>query len=1133
MASMRTWRTAFLTLRDETLTAASPVPQLLHDLIFSHSHSLISAASHLPPHEVTSDLLFLLDLAAHSAQHPNFDSLFTQTALLMHELCQSQGLPIQFISSSWILFLNSLSTILQTFLRNNATASTVKPAVQSIQTLRQLVNLHHPKFSLSDNLQLLKFLLPIVELSYVHLVYSSTASAPQKPAAPTAKSLSKYTSFWELHTDTFAMLGETFMRVGSSVPADIWQSTIEALRKVMDALALKSLLVEDVIMSRFYASLLNSLHLVLVNPKASLLDHVSGFVTTLRMFFIYGLTIKQLYILPACHLKEKDISTMHLKLTVEEPTRKDRAPYRPPHLRQKDSLIMKQPKARDSLSFSDHESSTAESMSSDSDCSDSDGAAKETDSIQSSKVRVAAIVCIQDLCQADPKSFTTQWTMLLPTNDVLQPRKSEATLMTCLLFDPHLKVRIASASTLAVMLDGPSSVFLQVAEYNETSRWGSFMALSSSLGRILMQLHIGILYLIQHETCSRMLPSFFKILMLLMSSTPYSRMPGELLPTVITSLLSRTDKGFPFRSDQTALLATAINCLTAALSTLPPSPHVKQMLVEETSTGVDVAEKRSGVLSTLLHYSNHPTNSAICFEGLQALRAVIHNYPNIAFACWEQVILVLSKKMRVAVSEAPVRAGKGHVGDNVGFTGEKVLTAAIKVLDVCLRATSGFKGTEDLDDKLLDNPFTADCIRTKKVSSAPSYEPESTEDIKEELQVFEPGCQCWSETLEKHIPPMLQHPSFLVRTASLTCFAGITSSVFISLAKERQEFVISCLINAAVHDGVPSVRSATCRAIGVVSCFPQVSHSAEILVKFIHAVEINTRDPLVSVRITASWALANICGSLQHCIDDFPVEKYADLNGNLQVMEFLAECALQLTKDGDKVKSNAVRALGNLSRFVRVASVTQGDSHLLERMVQAFLSCVTTGNVKVQWNVCHALSNLFLNETLRLQDMDWSPSVFSILLLLLRDSSNFKIRIQAAAALAVPASVLDYGESFSDVVQGLEHVVENLGSDKISTPSSFKYRVVLEKQVTSTLLHVLSLASSTDHQSLKDFIVKKAPFLEEWLKNVCLSLGDTSGRNSVENLKKQVISRAIHSLIKVFESKNHHAIAHKFEKLDK
>ena len=41
----------------------------------------------------------------------------------------------------------------------------------------------------------------------------------------------------------------------------------------------------------------------------------------------------------------------------------------------------------------------------------------------------------------------------------------------------------------------------------------------------------------------------------------------------------------------------------------------------------------------------------------------------------------------------------------------------------------------------------------------------------------------------------------------------------------------------------------------------------------------------------------------------------------------------------------------------------------------------------------------------------------------------------------------DYGKSFPDIVQGLEHVMENLGSDQISVPSSFKYRIALEKQV--------------------------------------------------------------------------------------
>lgn len=43
--------------------------------------------------------------------------------------------------------------------------------------------------------------------------------------------------------------------------------------------------------------------------------------------------------------------------------------------------------------------------------------------------------------------------------------------------------------------------------------------------------------------------------------------------------------------------------------------------------------------------------------------------------------------------------------------------------------------------------------------------------------------------------------------------------------------------------------------------------------------------------------------------------------------------------------------------------------------------------------------------------------------------------------------VADYGESFSDVIQGLEHILENQGSDQIASPSNFKYRVALEKQV--------------------------------------------------------------------------------------
>lgn len=84
-------------------------------------------------------------------------------------------------------------------------------------------------------------------------------------------------------------------------------------------------------------------------------------------------------------------------------------------------------------------------------------------------------------------------------------------------------------------------------------------------------------------------------------------------------------------------------------------------------------------------------------------------------------------------------------------------------MDECLRALSGFKGTEDhLDDKLLDAPFTSDCVRMKKVSSAPLYELESLEDAKDEHHSSQSGIIRWCEAIDKHLPLVLQHTSAMV-----------------------------------------------------------------------------------------------------------------------------------------------------------------------------------------------------------------------------------------------------------------------------------------------------------------------------------------------------------------------------------
>lgn len=63
--------------------------------------------------------------------------------------------------------------------------------------------------------------------------------------------------------------------------------------------------------------------------------------------------------------------------------------------------------------------------------------------------------------------------------------------------------------------------------------------------------------------------------------------------------------------------------------------------------------------------------------------------------------------------------------------------------------------------------------------------------------------------------------------------------------------------------------------------------------------------------------------------------------------------------------------------------------------------------------------------------------------------------------------------------------------------------------------------------------VKKAAFLEGWFKTLCVE--DTCQldvqNKSIEDRKKEMISRAIQSLIEVYREKEQQAIAQKFEEL--
>ncbi|KAL2653169.1 hypothetical protein R1flu_021297 [Riccia fluitans] len=702
--------------------------------------------------------------------------------------------------------------------------------------------------------------------------------------------------------------------------------------------------------------------------------------------------------------------------------------------------------------------------------------------LKRSKVRTNAILSIQAVARADPKLLHAHWVVLLPTQDVLQTRPHQATLLTVLLNDPVMKARMAAASTLALMLESPARAYLQVAEHRDVARSKSFTTLSSSLGQLVIQLH-------------RVVPS-----------SPYSRLPHEMLPWTICTVHRRLRDFFFSSIDQGNMMLSTSSVQPWAILPLLPM---------------------------LLHCST-------C-RNPKALKAAVHTYPVVVTSYWEHISGSIRQQSSLP-TVAPVDQEKRDIQFSVRCTCSPQMS---------LRAVSGYKGTdESLDDGLYQNPSPFNLPKAVRLLHLSDV-------VQSEID-RRAGVKLWLEALGKHFPSTLSHSAPMVRGAALTCFAGLTSAVFCLLPADKQRYVLSVLIYAAREDRTPAVRSSACRAIwgcGWISSdrrellTPKTRFSwllrLEVLTKIIlgwwilvlqttwparestsilmshctllslstwetilsipclnrwceetleRAVEVvlfPTTDPSVSkgvfvfhVRITASWALANVCNALRSI-----AERKDDLGLRYSLLGQLAEYALKAANDCDKVRANAVRALGNLARFVNFSDDTKHVSNLpasenclhqqqivglnrdallrhdawLDVMVQTLVSCVTTGNVKVQWNVCHALGHLFLNKTINLS------RTTCILLLLSRDSSNYKIRIHAASALAVPANREDYGQSFPDVVKGLVHALEATDSEHNSEPTGFKYIKALTEQRSVFILDLFTaLCSSVGSSGMRD-----------------------------------------------------------------
>lgn len=176
-SSVRSWRTAFLTLRDESISSSTSISQLLYDTIFSHSDSLIAAARYLPPPEVSSDLLFLLEVTTSASDSvQDIVLIFTDIIHLIHGI--SYQVALEFSSSSWNLLLQYFGDVIRILLGKLNTPGNyalIRPVLESLEFVRHVVCLQQRKFLPAEDIQLSKFLLSVIAGSQSAIFPSSNS----------------------------------------------------------------------------------------------------------------------------------------------------------------------------------------------------------------------------------------------------------------------------------------------------------------------------------------------------------------------------------------------------------------------------------------------------------------------------------------------------------------------------------------------------------------------------------------------------------------------------------------------------------------------------------------------------------------------------------------------------------------------------------------------------------------------------------------------------------------------------------------------------------------------------------------------------------------------------------------------
>ncbi|KAG0200139.1 HEAT repeat-containing protein 6 [Mortierella sp. NVP41] len=645
-------------------------------------------------------------------------------------------------------------------------------------------------------------------------------------------------------------------------------------------------------------------------------------------------------------------------------------------------------------------------QSSDSEYSDSETGVHQAQRMQhDGKVRLNALLCLQALARAVPKQLQPHWPKFLTTSTspptALATHKAPS-LLSLMGSDPIPTVRTAACIVLGNILESSKQYLAMAEEKSQLSGLKSqtgILTLSEKVGLMTRELHVGVATAMNNIDST--VEQAVVIQMIKCCTLIVASCTYEKMRRGLALLIFNSIKRF-LDSNEPGLQTAALLFTAALLSNTSAQTDLRENILSPPNADNNIPE----LLSQLMDFIDSADAPVpVRVEAWNTLGAITQFHFVVIQSCWPRFDAALA----IEQDDSRVR-------------------------------TAGLLFLEEF---------------AKSGSSAPHP---STSDW-------------WKDILERHILKVFTEESSSFKALGCDCISLISADAFSGLPNRLEVLIMSLVLGTAMDEN-PSARAAACRAIGVFILFPSLREDCTLVVDMANTVLDMCRDPNLAVRVRASWAVGNLGDSLvllKSNGQDSVLEEALTLSLWTKIMR----TALAVCQDNEKMKSNGIRAIGGLLRVTFEGILERERNSLVKEAVYALIKHMEQGSLKGRWNACYAMQNALLNPAFPIgstagtsyapdSDMvSWTKDVYGALLQAIQQSKNFKVRINACAALAVPKTRAKFGDQalFRNIVQVLMTAVQNLDNEQGQHEfGEFQYRGQLETKLLRCLDHLLQIS---------------------------------------------------------------------------